>query len=146
MRRGFFANLGYKLQQFMVGRYGQDEFSRFLSILSLILLGISLILQFFRIPYLHLIAYLPALGLILWSLARMMSRNILARQVERDRYVRFTGKIKTWFRLHRRKWRERKTHCYFKCPSCRAVIRVPKGKGEIDVGCPRCKARTKKKT
>ena len=102
MRRGFFANLGYKLQQFMVGRYGQDEFSRFLSILSLILLGVSLILQFFRIPYLHLIAYLPALGLILWSLARMMSRNILARQVERDRYVRFTGKIKTWFRLHRR--------------------------------------------
>ncbi len=141
-----FRRLAYRLQQFMIGRYGQDELSRFLLILSFVLLIVSTILRFVPIPFLHFIVYLFALAALLWCTARMFSRNIPARQRERDRYLQMTGKIKTWFRLHRRMWRERKTHRFFKCPSCRATIRVAKGQGDIDVGCPRCKHRTKLKT
>lgn len=138
-----FRNLAYRFQQFMIGRYGQDELSRFLLILSLILLVLSSILRFVPVPFLHFLVYLLAMAALLWCTVRMFSRNIPARQRERDRFLRMTGKVTTWFRLHRRMWRERKTHRFFKCPSCRAVIRVAKGQGEVDVGCPRCKNRTK---
>ncbi|MBQ3068778.1 MAG: hypothetical protein IJD01_02385 [Clostridia bacterium] len=141
-----FRRLAYRFQQYMIGRYGQDELSRFLLILSFILLIVSSVLRFVPVPFLYFIVYLLAMAALLWCTARMFSRNIPARQRERERYLRTTGKIKTWFRLRRRMWRERKTHRFFKCPSCRAVIRVAKGQGDIDVGCPRCKHRTKLKT
>ncbi len=141
-----FRNLAYRFQQFMIGRYGQDELSRFLLILSVILLVLSSILRFVPVPFLHLIVYLLAMAALLWCTARMFSRNIPARQRERERYRRMTGKLGIWFRLRRRMWRERKTHRFFKCPSCRAVIRVARGQGEVSVGCPRCKNRTAVKT
>lgn len=130
-------NLLLQFQQFMIGRYGNDELSRFLSIASLVLL----VLSFLFAPL-----YLVALALLIWSAIRLFSKNIPARLKERDAYLQLVGKIRTKRRLYKRMWRERKTHRYFKCRQCRAVIRVPKGRGEIDVGCPRCGTRTTKNT
>ena len=52
-------------------------------------------------------------------------------------------KFSAWIRLSKDMWRDRKTHTYFKCPSCKAMIRVPKRKGGGVVPCPRCGARCK---
>lgn len=41
---------------------------------------------------------------------------------------------------------DRKSFKFFKCPACRQKIRVPKGKGRIEITCPRCGDRFVKKT
>ena len=41
---------------------------------------------------------------------------------------------------------ERETHKYFKCKKCKAVLRVPKGRGKIEITCPKCRAKVIKKT
>ncbi|WP_262360849.1 hypothetical protein [Gorillibacterium timonense] len=33
---------------------------------------------------------------------------------------------------------ERKTHRYYRCPSCNQTLRVPKGKGKLSITCSRC--------
>ncbi|MBQ8440274.1 MAG: hypothetical protein IJX19_06425 [Clostridia bacterium] len=137
--RGFFARMGERFARFMYGRYGNDNLNRFLTITSLIILVISLI------PVLWFLWFL-ALGLMIWSSFRCYSRNIYKRRRENERYLKLIQPIKNFSRLQKNKRRDRKTHRYFKCKHCRAVLRVPKGKGKIDVTCPRCQKITVKKT
>ena len=137
--RSFFQRLGYKMASFMYGRYGSDALTKFLLILALILMVIS------WIPHLGLV-YLLALGVMIWSLFRTFSRRFDKRRRELDRYLKIKNGITNFFKLRRNIWRDRKTHVYFKCKKCKAVLRVPKGKGSIVVICTRCKDRIEKET
>ena len=127
------------MQSFMVGRYGYDELSRAMSIIALICL---LVAMFTGWPLLSTVALI----LWVWALIRSYSKNISKRQLERQSYLRLTGRIKGWFGTKKRAWSERKTHCYFKCPNCKKTLRVPKGKGKIKITCPECKTQITKKT
>lgn len=118
------------MQAWMYGRYGFDELSKFLSITAFVLVLLSAF-----VPILNPLA----LALLIWSMVRTYSRNIVKRQKERDGYLRFTGKFKQFFKLRKNMWRDRKTHRYYKCPGCKAYLRVPKGKGKIEISCPKCK-------
>ena len=137
--RGFFQRMGASFARMMYGRYGNDSLNHFLLIVTLILL---------------LLAYLPYMGgclllaiaIMIWSNVRCFSRNIGKRQRELMKYLALRNRIKGFFSLRKKIWRERKTHRYFKCKGCKAMLRVPKGKGTIDVTCPRCKRITVKKT
>ena len=137
--RSFFQRLGYKMASFMYGCYGSDALTKFLLILALILMVIS------WIPHLGLV-YLLALAVIIWSLFRTFSRRFDKRRRELDRYLKIKNGITNFFKLRRNIWRDRKTHVYFKCKKCKAVLRVPKGKGSIVVICTRCKDRIEKET
>ena len=137
--RNFLERLRYKTATFMYGRYGNDELTKFLMILALILMVIS------WLPNLGLV-YFVALALMIWSLFRSFSRNLEKRRRERERYLKLRKPIADFFKLSKNKWRDRKTHVYFKCKKCRAVLRVPKGKGSIVVICTRCKDRIEKET
>lgn len=127
------------MQSFMAGRYGYDELSRAMSIIALICL---LVAMFTGWPLLSTVALI----LWVWALIRSYSKNISKRQLERQSYLRLTGRIKGWFGTKKRAWSERKTHCYFKCPNCKKTLRVPKGKGKIKITCPECKTQITKKT
>ena len=137
--RGFFARANAALERWMYGRYGADELSKFLTWTSMALLLLSCIRVLWWV-------YFLALALIIWSVVRTFSRNIPRRHRERAAYLRMTAKPRAAWALQRNKHRDRKTHCYFKCKQCRAVLRVPKHKGTIDVTCPRCHRVTVKKT
>lgn len=137
--RKWFEKLGYKISSFMYGRYGSDALTKFLLILALILMVIS------WIPHLGLVYFL-ALAVIIWSLFRTFSRRFDKRRRELDRYLKIKNGITNFFKLRRNIWRDRKTHVYFKCKKCKAVLRVPKGKGSIVVICTRCKDRIEKET
>lgn len=129
--KNFFSNLNAKTQQWMYGRYGYDELSRTLTIAAMVGLFLS------WIPGLQFL-YIFALILCIWSLFRCYSRNLEKRQAERMAYLRLSGKIKGWFSLRKRMWHDRKTHRYFRCKGCGTVLRVPKGKGKIEVSCAKC--------
>ena len=131
--------LAQKLQQFMVGRYGNDEFTLFLSIAGLIL---GLLANF---KYLGFLYYIGAI-LIFFSLFRTLSKNYNARRKELNWYLLWSAKPKAEIKLLINRIQERETHKYFKCKKCKAVLRVPKGRGKIEMTCPKCRAQVFKKT
>ena len=131
--------LAQKLQQFMVGRYGNDEFTFFLSIAGLIL---GLLANF---KYLGFLYYIGAI-LIFFSLFRTLSKNYNARRKELNWYLLWSAKPKAEIKLLINRIQERETHKYFKCKKCKAVLRVPKGRGKIEITCPKCRAKVIKKT
>lgn len=118
-------------KKFMTGRYGTDQ-------LSLALLGLGILFYLITLP-IHLpIKWLGIIPIILCYM-RTLSKNIYKRQQENFKFIRFyTPILKRYNRLVTR-FKERKTHCYYKCPKCHQTLRVPKGKGNIAITCPKCK-------
>lgn len=118
-------------RNFMMGRYGTDQLTIALLILYMVII---LIAEIFRIPILALIG----LVLLVYAFFRTFSRNISRRYQENCQFLKLWNPIKGWFRTQKTRFRERKTHKYFKCPKCKATLRVPKGKGKICITCPKC--------
>ncbi len=119
-----------KFQRFMYGRYGTDTFTFFL-------LGLGLVLTFCGSLFFWPITLLGD-AVYIYSIFRMFSKNIPARQREYYAFMRFWGPVKKWFALQKRRFAERKTYRYFKCPNCRQDLRAPKGRGKIEVTCQKC--------
>lgn len=132
MFRRFFYSFGQKMQRFMYGRYGNDALTRFLSIVALVLIGLHFITRLWAF-------YVLAAGLIIWTMFRTLSRNYNARRKELEKYQAISGKISGWFRLRKRMFAERKYSKYYKCKQCKAYLRVPKGRGKLEISCPKCK-------
>ena len=112
-----------RFYRFMQGRYGNDQFNRFLMILALAAMVLSILWK----PQL----YLAALGFLGWGYYRMFSRKVYTRAVENERYLDIRDKI-----LGRLK--QQKTHHIYKCPGCGQRVRIPRGKGKVEVHCPKC--------
>lgn len=119
------------LQRFMAGRYGSDQLNFALLVLCLLL---SLISQITGLYVLLLISYLP----LLFAIFRMFSRNIYKRRAENAWFLKFWTPVKTWSVQKFTMLRQSKQYRFFKCPSCRATVRVPRGKGKIQIRCPHC--------
>lgn len=119
-----------KLYRFMQGRYGNDQLNRFLMVLVLVFFVLSL---FGAEPL-----YLPGILLLIYAYFRMLSRNLYKRRAENGIYMKYEYKVKQFFSTWKRDMQQRKTHHIYRCPSCRQKIRVPKGKGRIEIRCPKC--------
>ena len=126
----------------MDGRNGTDELCRFLLVLSLVLLLLSMLIK-------------GLVGSILWALVlaaliycyfRILSRNVYKRRSENEWYLRQKNAVSKWFRSLRDRWKQRKEYRFFRCPSCHALLRVPKGKGKILLTCRKCGRRFERKT
>ena len=123
------------LYRFMYGRYGTDKLGNCMLIAYTVIILVQAVLSVFTDSVLlDLILSLASLILIFIIFFRMFSKNIYKRRRENERFCGF-------FRLRKNKIRDRKTHVYRKCPSCKAVLRLPKAKGKHFVVCPRCKHR-----
>ena len=123
------------LARFFYGRYGNDTLNKFLMVLYLIcVVAVSILSLFIQSTLFTVIGWSVSIGIFVWSFYRTMSRNILKRRRENERFCGF-------FKLRRNKFRDRKTHVYRKCPNCKAVLRLPKAKGKHFVNCPKCKNR-----
>lgn len=128
-----------KMQQFMVGRYGNDQFTLFLLVVSLIFTFLG---NFRPIRFLYFIGLL----IICYALFRSLSKNYEARRKELNWFLRWSEKPKAELKLLGNRFRDRNTHKYFKCKECKTVLRVPKGRGKIEITCPKCRAKTIRKS
>lgn len=128
-----------KMARFMYGRNGMDELGRDIYIVSIVIAVVEL---FARTGVLSVIA----LAGFIYSVFRTYSKKIFARQMENEKYLSFRRKLEGKRHLQKRKWDDRKTFRYYTCKSCGQTVRVPKGKGKIEIRCPKCGATFVKKT
>ncbi len=128
-----------KLQRFMTGRYGVDSFNKFLLGVSFVLILIS---TFIKYPFMNLLV-LAVLG---YAYFRMLSRNIQKRYAENAAFMKMTAGIRRFLNNKKTHVTQCKTHKFFKCPTCHQDIRVPRGKGQIQITCPKCRAEFERKT
>lgn len=115
----------------MIGRYGTDGLNQFLSILSLVLILLALLT---KNSFLTLLGVIP----LVLCYYRSLSKNISKRTEENYQFYavkdRITGKVNGL----KDQWANRKLYHYYRCPKCRQKLRVPRGRGRIQISCPRC--------
>lgn len=126
----------------MYGRNGADELSKLLSTVAIIILLVSMLCGSAARSMLFVIAVTT----IIYAYFRIFSKNTAARRVENARYLKQKQRIKSRFDLRSDMWKQRKEYKFFKCPSCGATLRVPKGKGKIRIVCRKCGTAFEKKT
>lgn len=117
-------NFKYKVRQFMQGRYGIDELGKALFAAGMILYVIGMIT---RVQFLLSVE----LAFSVYFVYRALSKNIWKRQRENNKFLSYK-------KLWKIRYKERKTSRIFICKECGKFIRVPKGKGKIEVRCRVC--------
>lgn len=127
------------LRRVMMGRYGQDHLNVFLLIAAILL---SLIASLLRLGILSLLSY----AVLLLCFFRMLSRNITARRKENDRFIRLWWPVRTKIVNFFRRLKDMRKYRYFQCSGCHCTLRVPKGKGKVQITCPKCGERSVRKT
>ena len=130
----------------MMGRYGVDQ-------MNIGVLIFSMVCTFTASLTRWLLLSILGTALLAYGVFRMFSRNVSARSKENQKFLVFWNevkgiwyKIEGWFSGKKRRFADRKTHCYFSCPKCKRKLRVPKGKGKIEISCPICGTKFIKKT
>ena len=132
------------LRRMMMGRYGNDQLGNFLFVIYLLFFVLQLI---FRGSLVGLVSLVIGYLVILLYFFRFFSRNIFKRQLENQKFMQVWNSVKNFFRFWKMRWQERSgTKALYRCPKCRQVIRVPKGKGKIAITCPKCRFEFIKKT
>ena len=126
-------------RRFMLGRYGTDQLSKAMLALFLISLVCS---GFITSP----VWSIAELVLIVVMYFRIFSRNIPKRTKENESFMKLWRPAQKWFKVRRNRFKSRKEYRYYKCPSCKNTLKVPRGKGEITITCPVCKEKLTKRT
>ena len=115
----------------MYGRYGVDFMGKSLVALAFIMIILA---NIFDSRIFSMLSWVC----LIYAYFRIFSRNIYKRAAENQAFLKKTAKIRGWFYKQKSMMAQRKTHRIFKCPTCRQKIRVPKGKGRIEIRCPKC--------
>ena len=135
MKGSIMGKIKSALYRFMYGRYGTDTLGNVLFITYFVMIVLQMFLALFiKSSVFHLIWQTLAYTAAILSICRALSRKIEKRRQENQKFCGF-------FKLCKNKFRDRKTHVYRTCPSCKATLRLPRAKGEHTVVCPRCKNR-----
>jgi hypothetical protein len=129
-----------RLRVFMAGRNGPDQLAiaafavAFVASIFSNIFGGIIVLMFFS---------MASLG---YSTFRILSKNLSKRRGENYRFCNIWWSFKSAVSG----WRERRTlskeYKFFVCHGCKNRLRVPKGKGKIQITCPRCGLRFGGKT
>ena len=120
-----------KLIRFMQGRYGMDYLGRFTIILGLAAIILSMFID-------SAILSILAWACIIYAYFRMFSRNVRKRYDENVRFLNKTAKIRGFFKSQKNLMAQRKDYHIYTCPGCKQKIRIPRGKGKIEIRCPKC--------
>ncbi len=123
-----------RITRFMIGRNGNDQLNLFLLISSVVLL----IVGSFTGGILRGILRLAAFVLLAFTYYRMLSKNVYKRREENGKYLQIRYRVFAKLKALKERWVQRKDYKFFQCPSCHAVLRVPRGRGKIKIVCRKC--------
>ena len=124
-------NFIYRIQQFMYGRNGVDG-------LGIAILVLNFIVRMFS-PF-SILFYLLSWALLVLFVYRVFSKKLYQRRKENNFFMKYFYKVSNYFKSATSLARERaivkKTHKIYLCPKCKKRLKVPKGKGKIEISCP----------
>lgn len=123
-----------RFTRFMVGRNGNDQLNAFL-------LGVAVVLLIAGIFFggaVQGVLRLLGFAILILIYFRMFSRNVYKRQEENGKYLRIRYRVFAKLKALKERWVQRKDYKFFHCPSCHAVLRVPRGRGKIKIVCRKC--------
>lgn len=122
----------YKIEQWWKSIYKIDDLGKFICGGSIILFLLASFSGSVLLKYFAIVSGCS-------FLYRYCSRQHWSRIRENNWYLKYK-------KLWELKFESRKTHKIFLCKSCGKFVRVPKGKGKIEVTCISCGEKTVKRT
>ena len=139
-----------RLRAFMNGRYGVDQLGRVLAGVSLALMILSVL--FSRYSGLRSLLYTLSLIGFGYAIYRIVSTDFAKRREENQKVMKWLAEFgektnltgywvsfQKWFQKQRRIFSQRKDYHFYSCPNCHQTIRMPRGKGRVEITCPRCR-------
>lgn len=141
---GIFQRMGNAIARFMYGRNGADKLGIVMIWSSLLLDLISAMLLRHHQIVGSMVNWLATL-MCIYALFRMFSKNLGKRREENQRFVNWLWRMKSKSSGARARHAD-KEHKYFTCKNCKTICRVPVGKGNVEITCPKCGAKIHGKT
>lgn len=120
-----------KIYNFMRSRYGNDQLSSFLTWAGLILILIDLFAKTGIFYFLGLVAFI-------YGYIRIFSKQYEKRASQNRWFLEHTVGVRNFFKRIKKSKEAGKDYRIFTCPKCEQMIRIPKGKGRIEIRCPKC--------
>ena len=130
-------NFREKLARFMYGRYGFDQFGRFLFSAGLVCAVLCIFLRFLPIPVIYYICSSLNTIFYVYAVFRILSKNIPSRSAENEKYLRLRARALPVIDEKTKNLRD-KDFVYKKCPKCAAKLRLRRIKGKHTTKCPKC--------
>ncbi|MBP3326108.1 MAG: hypothetical protein J6L77_06800 [Coprococcus sp.] len=120
-----------KLYRFMRSRYGNDQLSSMLTWGGLIFMLLDC---FLKIGIFYFIGFV----LFVYGYIRIFSKQYDKRVAQNRWYMEHTAGIRNVFKRRKKQKEAGKDYKVFVCNKCQQMIRVPRGKGRIEIRCPKC--------
>ncbi len=127
-----------KFQQFMYGRNGVDMLG-FACFIGGFVLNIVFVLSGWKV------FYILSLAAYAYALFRGLSKNVTKRRAENQKFLSIWWRVKNKFIGLKADFEQRRIYKYFKCPNCGQKIRIPRGRGRVEICCPKCQNKFIKK-
>lgn len=127
-----------RIADFMRGRNGFDQ-------LALAALVVSLVLQLIGALTGFSLLLVLSMALYLYAFFRIFSPKSYKREAENQKFSVWWSGVQTKIVQFFRRLKLMRQYKYFKCPQCKALLRLTRGVGEKDICCPKCQNRFKQK-
>ena len=127
-----------KLRKMMQGRYGMDELSQFLMVVGM---AVMILASIVNNGILSFIGY----AAVIFVYVRVFSKNYHKCYAQNQKYLLLKNRVRGYFWKKKSIMNQRKTHRIYACPSCKQNVRVPKGRGKVEIRCPKCSTKFVKK-
>ncbi len=126
-----------RLREIMTGRNGFDKLSMAFLVLAFVLYALT-----FLSPVIAFFA-LAAAAYAIW---RAFSKNLAKRREENYRFTHISGDVSDSLARWKFRRQQNKQYRFISCPDCKSKLRLPRGKGKINITCPKCGLKFKGKT
>ena len=130
------SNFRNRISGFFYGRYGSDEYNYFLLCLLLVVALFRFIFNSNTIV--ATVLTIAQLLLIIYIFFRMLSKNVVIRRLENQRFLKIWNFVKIFIKLQFNRIKNINKLRYRRCNHCHAILQLPIKRGKHTVRCPKC--------